>query len=126
MTVKGGQLSSLMPYWSSTVHTFGEGPCIIGLDNNGGLRWATFVPGGGGLLYERITVDASAATVMVVHLKGPRPTEPETPWSVPTGQGVHSFVLPTWSTTLGSVRVVGSGLRILRLQSGSISLGPPV
>ena len=112
-----------MPYWSSTVHTFGEGPRIIGIDNGGALRWATFNQGSLGPLYERITVDASARSVMVVQIEGVKPTEPETPWFVPIASGVHSFVLPVWSTTVHSVRVTGDGIRVLGHRSGTISLG---
>ena len=68
--VKGGRMSSLMPWGSSTIHAYGEGPRILGVGGNGTLHWATFVPGGSGLLYERISVDADAPTLMVVHIEG--------------------------------------------------------
>ncbi len=121
--IPGGRLSNLLPFWSSTVHTFGEGPRITGIDASGTLRWATFHVAGVGDLYERITISASTRTVVHIKIEAMKPTQPESPWTIPTGPGTHTFVLTTWSTTVQSVHVTGHDIRVLQSQAGTVTLG---
>ena len=128
---KNGELHRLMPNWSTTARAFGEGPAIVGLDQNGQLRQASFVaetaghPSRGASLYEKIVVTAPSRTTMRVVVDGVRPMEPPAPWTIPVGPGTHSFVLPVWSSALHSVRVSGRGVRLDALQTGTVLLGAP-
>lgn len=126
MTDGSGELSTLLPYWSATARTYGEGPHITGLDEAGTVRWATFIPNGVGPLYEHITVRASSPTVMAVSILGDDPTEPETPWHIHVNAGTHSYVLAAWSTKVTSVKITARNLRVLNQQSGTVRLGRAV
>ena len=106
---KNGEFDRLMPNWSSTAHTYGEGQRLVGLDADGQLHRVSFdvqsaspTTGGaseslgasaGASLYERIVVTAPSPTVMRIVVVGVRPVEPVAPWLIPLGPGRHSFVL---------------------------------
>jgi hypothetical protein len=138
---KNGEFDRLMPNWSSTARTYGEGPRLVGLDASGQLHRVAFDQhasgsstgtseslgaSAGASLYERIVVTAPSPTTMRVAIVGVRPIEPPAPWLIPVGPGVHSFVLPVWSNTLRSVRVSGRGIKLVALQSGTVDFDPAV
>ncbi len=136
---KNGEFDRLMPNWSSTARTYGEGQRLVGLDADGRLHRVSFdvqsaspTTGGaseslgasaGASLYERIVVTAASPTVMRIVVVGVRPVEPVAPWLIPLGPGRHSFVLPVWSNTLRSVRVSGRGIKLVARQTGTVVLG---
>jgi hypothetical protein len=140
---KNGELDRLMPNWSSTARTYGEGPRLAGLDAHGQLRRVSFDaqssgPSAGGAsleasaslgssvgapLYERIVVTTPFRTTVRVVILGVRPIEPSAPWLIPVDRGMRSFVLPVWSTALRSVRVSGRGVKLVGLQTGTVVLG---
>jgi hypothetical protein len=140
---KNGEFDRLMPNWSSTARTYGEGPRLVGLDAHGQLRRVSFdahgsgpLAGGpslgasaslgssvGAPLYERIAITAPYRTTVRVVIVGVRPIEPPTPWLISVDPGMRSFVLPVWSTALRSVRVSGRGVKLVGLQTGTVVLG---
>ena len=75
--------------------------------------------------YERITVDASAWTVMVVRISASKHTEPEEPWFVLIVSGVHSFV-PLWSTTECPVQGPVGSLSKARAESRTPAAKPGI
>lgn len=128
---KNGEFDRLMPNWSATARTYGEGPHLVELDASGHLRPASFLqvdaqhPNAGTDLYERIVVKSAHPTTMRALIEGVRPFEPVAPWSIPVRPGTHSFVLPVWSSTLRSARVSGPGLHVVTLQTGTVVLEGP-
>lgn len=120
-----GELSFLMPYWSTDTRTFGEGR-IAGVDQAGVIRWAHFHPGGAGPQYVRVVVQTPAATSMIVRIAAANPTQPETPWRISMRPGTHSFTLAAWSTAAPRVTVTGRRVRVLSVRAGAITLGSAV
>jgi hypothetical protein len=118
----------LLPYWSTTARTFGEGR-IAGVDlTTGVVRWASFHDDAGGtqLKYVRVVVRASAATTMVVRIAASQPTQPEVPWRISMPAGAHSVTLAAWATAVRSVSVRGPHLSVLSVRPGTVTLGAPV
>ncbi|MGH9918488.1 MAG: hypothetical protein ACRD6W_06440, partial [Nitrososphaerales archaeon] len=125
LIVKNGRMSQLMAYWTTNVHAFGEEPDLTEIGGSGVLLRATFEPVVAGDRFEQITVHASSPTLMTIDIKAIRPTEIETPWKIPVQSGVHSFVVPAWSSHVESVHVTGERLRVLRIRPGSVTVGRP-
>ena len=74
-------------------------------------------------LYERIVVTAPSRTTLCVAIAGVRPVEPPAPWLISVDPGMHSFVLPVWSTALRSVQVSARGVKLVALQTGTVVPG---
>jgi hypothetical protein len=120
-----GELSRLMPFWSTSVRPYGEGR-IASIDTTGTVRWAFFHPHGPGTQYVRVVVLARARTTVTIHIIAANPTQPEDPRRVTMGPGVHSFIFPAWSTTVDTVTVTGPNVTLRARETGSITLGSPV
>jgi hypothetical protein len=120
------ELSRLLPFWSTAIRTFGEGPKLVALDPRGVLRSATFHPGDAGLQYVRVTVTATRDTVLTVQVRATEPTQPAVRWHIDVGSGTHSFTVPAWSNQVLSVTALGAGLRVVGKQTGTLTLGAVV
>jgi hypothetical protein len=117
------ELSWLLPFWSSTLHTFGEGPQLTIPGPSGALQYASFQPGGSGPQYVSLTVAATRHAVLTVDIRAGDASQPEVPWVIAVDTGTHSFTVPAWSNRVLSVTAGGAGLRVVAEQIGTLTLG---
>ena len=120
-----GELSRLLPYWSTDARALGE-PARSASTRRVSAKVGHLPPGSAGTQYVHLIVQAPAATTMIVRIAAVDPTQPELPWRIRISPGTGYFTLAAWSTAVRSVTVHGDHVKALSIRSGAITLASPV